>query len=376
MKLKNRALFIDLLKGIALLIMIEVHVFNSLLLPEIKNEWWFKYLNFINGLVAPAFTFTSGMVFILTLTKKDEEFRKFGKTFWRRLSRIGLIFLAGYSLHLPHFSFKKVFINTNFQTLNSFFHVDVLQAIASGLLVLLIARVVIKKDETLFSFCAFMTLFVVFFSPFAWKIDFLKIFPIGIANYFNRMHGSQFPIFPWWNFIFAGAFTAKFYLTAKEKNQDTIFAKQLITVGISFFFISVLLINVLFPQNLASIIPHPFFFLERLGVIYASLGLGFLYLENKSNYKSVILDISRESLLVYWLHLQLLYRDLFSTKGLYSRYHASLNVLEASIVTLILIAVMILVAKLWGKLKLEKPDIAKKITIAVITIALIIFLLK
>ncbi len=59
MAAKNRALFIDLLKGLALVVMIEVHVFNSLLLPEIKQAWWFNYLHFINGLVAPAFTFTS-----------------------------------------------------------------------------------------------------------------------------------------------------------------------------------------------------------------------------------------------------------------------------------------------------------------------------
>ncbi|MDH7604770.1 MAG: heparan-alpha-glucosaminide N-acetyltransferase domain-containing protein [Melioribacter sp.] len=75
----NRALFIDLLKGIALLIMIEVHVVNAFLLPEIKSQSWFEILNYINGLVAPAFTFTSGMVFVLSLQKGLDELRRFGK---------------------------------------------------------------------------------------------------------------------------------------------------------------------------------------------------------------------------------------------------------------------------------------------------------
>lgn len=376
MSIKNRALFIDLLKGLALVVMIEVHVFNSLLIPEIKNYWWFKYLNFINGLVAPAFTFTSGMVFILTLTKSGEELRKFGKTFWRRISRIGLIFLAAYTLHLPYFSFRKVFINTNFQTLNSFYHVDVLQAIGSGLLVLLIARLIIKNNNSLFNFCAFMTLFVVFFSPFAWKIDFLDYLPISIANYLNRMHGSQFPIFPWWNFVFAGAFTSKFYLMAKEKNQENIFAQQLIIIGAAFFLISVLLINVLLPENLASIIPHPFFFLERLGFIYMLLGIGYFFIEKKQTYNSILLDVSRESLLVYWLHLQFLYRDLFTINGLYSRFNGKLNVFEATIVTLILVAIMMAIAKFWGGLKNKRPIVAKRITYAIISVGLIIFLIR
>ncbi len=53
----NRILFIDMLKGIALLIMIEVHIINSFLHESIKSEAWFEILNYMNGLIAPAFTF-------------------------------------------------------------------------------------------------------------------------------------------------------------------------------------------------------------------------------------------------------------------------------------------------------------------------------
>lgn len=373
---KNRALFIDLLKGLALVVMIEVHVFNALLIPSIKTEWWFRYLNFVNGLVAPSFTFTSGMVFLLTMTKSRDELLKFGQLFWKRLSRIAMVFLAAYSLHLPFYSFKKVFINSSFNTLNSFFHVDVLQAIGSGLLVLLIARLIFRNNKTLFNFCAIMTLLVVFLSPFMWKIDFLKYLPIGLANYLNRMHGSQFPIFPWWNFIFAGAYTAKFYLEAKEKNEEKHFANQLIIIGIAFFLISVMLINVLLPENLASIIPHPFFFLERLGVIFVLLGIGFFYLENKTDYNSLLLDVSRESLLVYWLHLQFLYRDFTFEKGLYNSFYSQLNILQASLITILLIGLMMAIAKGWGKIKSANPILARRITIAVISIAFAIFVLR
>lgn len=85
MEKTNRALFIDMLKGIALLIMIEVHVVNALLSPDVKSASWFEILNYINGLVAPAFTFTSGMVFVLSLQKGLDELRKFGKNFGKNL---------------------------------------------------------------------------------------------------------------------------------------------------------------------------------------------------------------------------------------------------------------------------------------------------
>lgn len=53
----------DLLRGLVIIIMIEVHVFNAFLLPELRQTGWFSVLNFINGLVAPSFLFVSGFAF-------------------------------------------------------------------------------------------------------------------------------------------------------------------------------------------------------------------------------------------------------------------------------------------------------------------------
>ena len=88
---KSRLAFIDLLRGWALLVMIEVHVFNAFLLPYFQATSWFNMLNFINGLVAPSFIFISGFVFLLASQKKLESFRTFGPAFWKQLGRIGLM---------------------------------------------------------------------------------------------------------------------------------------------------------------------------------------------------------------------------------------------------------------------------------------------
>jgi uncharacterized membrane protein len=55
----SRLVFIDWLRGFSILLMIETHVFNSLLKPFLKEEGWFHLLNFFNGLVAPSFLFVS-----------------------------------------------------------------------------------------------------------------------------------------------------------------------------------------------------------------------------------------------------------------------------------------------------------------------------
>ena len=58
--------FIDLLRGFALVVMIETHVVNAYLpLALKKGSTFFFWLAFTNGLVAPAFLFASGFSLVL-----------------------------------------------------------------------------------------------------------------------------------------------------------------------------------------------------------------------------------------------------------------------------------------------------------------------
>jgi uncharacterized membrane protein len=372
---KKRALFIDLLRGLVLLIMIEVHVFNSILILSIKESGWFTYLNFINGLVAPSFLYVSGLVFVLSLQKSVDELRKFGKVFWKKIGRIVLILIAGYSLHLPHFSLKKILNNPTQQVLNDLFMVDVLQCIAVGLLYLLLARMIFKNEKQFYLFVGVSLLIVLIVSPIAWKTNLNNYLPLPIASYLNRMNGSLFPILPWFNFIFAGALTSKYYITAREKNEERIFNKHLLIVGAILFLGSLLLLSYVLPLNIKGIIPNPFFFLERLGIVLILLAGCWYYLQISTKHVGFILDVSRESLLVYWLHLQLIYRNIFGGESLVSMFGNKLTLIEAIIVTIILAVLMIFAAKGWGLVKSKYPILARRIVISIVSVATIVFVL-
>jgi uncharacterized membrane protein len=373
---KNRALFIDMLKGFALIVMIEVHVFNSMLMPELKQSWWWPSLNFINGLVAPSFSFASGLVFVLSLQKGVDELRKFGKEFWRKFLRIGLIFFVGYSLHLPYYSLTDIINNPTQQNLESLFTVDILQLISTGLIVLMFARMFFKSEKGFYNFSLIATLVVLVFSPVVWKYDFSNYMPVLFSNYFNKMHGSLFPLFPWWAFVFSGAYVAKYYIKAKQNNSEKEFARKLIILGVSFYLFSVAIMYFLFPAAMGKIFPNPFFFLERFGLIIFFLGIFWFYLINKENYSSLILDVSRQSLLVYWLHLQLIYRDLIGGKSLAGFSQKNYNVIECLVVTIILIGLMLITAKYWGWVKEKHPAYSKWITIIVLAGGTIIFIFR
>ena len=373
---KNRALFIDMLKGLALIVMIEVHVVNSMLMPALRESWWFPSLNFLNGLVAPSFSFASGMVFVLSLQKGVDQLRNFGKEFWRKLSRIGLIFFVGYSLHLPYYSLNKILNNQTQYNLESLFTVDILQIISTGLIVLLFARIFIKSEKRFYNFILILTAVILILSPLMWKIDFANYLPLFFSNYFNRMHGSLFPVFPWWAFVFSGAYTAKYYLEARQNNSEKTFARKMIITGSLFYLISFFVMYVFFTQALAKMFPNPFFFLERFGLILLFLGIFWFYLNKKDNYTSLILDVSRESLLIYWVHLQLIYREIFWGKSLINMSQNNYNLLQCLIVSLILIVLMLILAKVWNNLKSKYPVYSRWLTAAVLIIGTLIFIIR
>ncbi|NWG28120.1 MAG: DUF1624 domain-containing protein, partial [Ignavibacteriaceae bacterium] len=298
-----RYTFIDLLRGWAIILMIEPHVFNTFLLPDLKQTGWFSVVSFINGLIAPAFLFVSGFVFEISSGSKLDDMRKFKLPFWKKLWRIISIILIGYALHLPFKSLSKIINKSTPEQLQSFFAVDVLQCIGVGLLVLFILRLIFRSDKIYHYILIGLTIIVAAISPIFWKTEFTDYLHPVFANYFNRLNGSLFPVFPWINFILSGAIFSKYFLDAASNDKEEKFIKATTFTGIEMLLSGHFFYSGLFPGSLTSILPNPVFFIERLGYVLFFTALCWYYAKWRNTIQSFVLDASRESLLIYWLHL-------------------------------------------------------------------------
>lgn len=376
MKEKVRYVFIDLLRGWAIIIMIEVHVFNAFLLPELKLTGWFDILTFINGLVAPSFLFVSGFAFEVSSGSKLDDMRKFKLSFWKKLWRYFSIILIGYALHLPYYSLSKILNRATPSQLQDFFAVDVLQCIGAGLLVLFVIRLLIRSDKIYHYSLLGLFFFVMIVSPFFWKTNSTNYFHPIIANYFNRLSGSLFPVFPWINFILAGAIFAKYFLDFATSNREEKFINGIAITGMIMLLLGHLFYSGLFPDYLTSIIPNPVFFVERLGYVLVIATLCWYYNRWRVVRKSFVLDASRESLLIYWLHLITIYGMFWGGKSFAILIGPTLNLVESIAATLILVSAMVLVAKVWGWTKMKSPKYAGKVAWGIVGLLFIIFLLN
>jgi len=355
---KKRLINVDFLKGLAMIVMIEVHIFNETVFQSIKSSAIF--INFINGLVAPTFIFTSGFAFYISSLRRLPELHFFNKEFNNQLKRMLFLIVAGYSLHLPFYSLEDVIYRSSYDNLISFFKFDVLQCIGLGLIVLLFLRTLLKNNFSNIIAVSILFISFILLTPIVWKIDFNQFFHLSIATIFNNKYKALFPIFPWFAFIFSGYILGYLYTKYKDEQLDN-FLKITLYVGLILVFIPHALYlydKVSFDTGLKS---SPLFTLLRLGYLLTLFRLSYYLTERVDLSNSFFINVSRESLFVYWFHLQIMYRKFFNGKSLIDYFPNSLCLTQTMLLSLVLILIMIVLAYYWNKLKNQYNDVAEYI---------------
>jgi len=373
--------FIDLLRGWAVIIMIETHVLNATLLPSLRDGIPFKVMDFINGLVAPAFLFASGLAYAVVTRRKINDYLSFGFPLVKQLWRLLFILIIGYGLHIPKFYYHHLRYDAGAEAWRVFFQVDVLQCIAVSLLVLQVLLLVLRSERRLYMATAGLSVAVVLVSPFIWGKDFWTVFPIPLAEYFNGLHNSGFPLFPWAAFLWAGALVGYLYLRAggdapvADLPAKAPYLKRVAWVGLALVLLS-------FPLDgiASSIYPvfdywksSPSFYMLRLGLVLLLCAGAFAFEFRRGvSPRSVVTLIGRESLLVYTVHLMLIYGN-YGSGHFADRVHMSYGYAEVFGVSFLLFILMYLLAWTWSKIRKAKPAMRIGVELAILAGFVIVF---
>lgn len=375
---KPRLNFVDLMRGLVMLVMIEVHVVNSMMNPIFRNETWFGYINFLNGLVAPGFIFISGFAFMLASNSKIGEFRSFKYAFWKQTGRIMLIWFLGYMLHIPFFSMFECINKATSDHWMKFLGVDVLQCIAIGLLLIFILRIVIRNDKAFISVILGLGLAAVIPSAKIYDIDFQQYIPLFIAMYLTPVYYTNFPLFPWFGFMASGVLTAWLFMKSSESGTELLFIKRILISGI---LIAVICLPLMFylKDNLhiiQDVRPDILFFAGRLGFVFMILGSCYYYCTWREKISPVILYPSRESLAVYFMHLQILHRKLWRGKSLITVGNNGLDFGTCIAISAGIIIVMLPAAWIWNYYKTKYKYFGRIAVAVMFTAGGIVFMLR
>ncbi|CAN5429575.1 hypothetical protein BH10BAC6_BH10BAC6_07500 [soil metagenome] len=289
----TRFVFLDVIRGIAVLWMIQVHITNSFLDPALRHSPFFDVLNISNGYVAPTFIFCAGAGFWIAIGRKMQAYLEGGTVLRGYLRRLFYILWCGYVLHVPFYSLDRMLIATRAEVMPGL-QVDVLHTIVFSSLLALCIVFATKSVVRMTTMCGIAALTIMFTS---W-----------IAYVIGTPPDSPFPLLPWSTYFFAGVYLTGTFMTSTQKD---LMAKRWVALGIVGPFVLFFLHELPFAMPWESLWwkASPSILLFRLCA--TMLLFGGLYLMEKrlqvSRVATFLQRVGQESLLMYVAHLLIVY---------------------------------------------------------------------
>lgn len=359
---KQRLFFIDMYRGLAVLVMIEGHVSNSTILASIQKTKAFHYLDLLNGMVAPSFIFMAGFAFTLGLGRKWDDLMSGGKTLWLQIRRLLFVIAVGYWLHFPTWSFRGM-LQMSRESWIYFYRADVLQTIGISLWIVLLIALILRSKKGLIMALLILAIAIVLVTPFLQDMNPLNYFLAPIAGYVNYQNGSLFPLFPWSAYAFLGSLFCYWYLSVKGTEREPRFFLGLFIAGLmmlvggfALFYAPWSLHHYADPAR-----SSPRFFMLRLGFVFMVLSTLWFYEQKWKPQKSVLSITGQESLFIYALHLLIVYGSVFVSYSIARNVGPNLTYLPSFLISALVISLMIVCGLVWHKLKEERPVLAKRI---------------
>ncbi len=367
----------DLLRGFALIVMIETHVVNSYLYTHSRHDFFFFWLTFFNGLVAPSFLFASGFSVMLQANRLWDDWLHLRPPFWKQMRRLGFITLVAYYSHLQNFRLSKYLSPDSSGIWTETLQVDILQCIVASLLVVNLLILVTRKKLRFAWAAALVTAGVLLITPWMWAQDFRKSVPLSMALFLNPHGISLFPLFPWISFLLAGCCAAYLFLRAVDRSVDARFMRNL-AIAATAMIVGMLLLRKApysLPGHLNFYTTSPLYVVIRIGFVLLICALLY-WLEKYVHWMPRPVRLAgQESLLVYGVHLWVIFAFLRGKHvgpilGLEAGY------LRCFVISAAIIVFMLYLARYWHALKTNLPRFTRFAQAVTVVTMILVFLFR
>ena len=356
----KRELYIDAFRGLMALLMLQGHLFDTLLRADIRADPIYQLQQLLHGSTAPGFLFASG--FVAGLPRSPLSF----KATVRRARRLLFVLGVGYALNLPYLSLWKT-LNATPEELRAGLACNALHVIAVSQLFVLVLQWMVGRHWV--RVAGALALVVMAATPFVWSSGLSLRLPLLLGAYVDQAAAhSQFPVFPFSAFVLAGTAAGAALGrqdAAVRQRRAVLWGLGLIAAGI----VVALLVRGVTDFWLTS----PGYTLIRLGGLMLVLRAVEALAARQAPSLRALALFGHETLLVYVFHLYLLYGGVFSAAPLGDAV-GRLG-LAAAFFTLISMAVGLLgAAWLWHRLKMKASHEATLVLVFLGTVFLYEFL--
>jgi len=355
----TRLRFIDLLRGMAMLLMVGAHASDAFLADRYRgNNLWYG-TDLLFGFVAPAFLFLSGMTLWIAMSR--EWGQRSGQAARRLLRRALVILLLGYWLQIPILSLRQLIVCRRPAELARLFDCNILQVIAlSMFFVIAIAYIARSLPRTRLIALA-SGLAVAIATPFVWESGLYLALPLPLRFYLAPQPPALFSLFPHAAYYLLGFTSAAAFVSVER----TVRGWLLLLVSGAVMIAAGLLVDPL----LAGHPPFDDFWhsspqhlLFRTGGIVLGAGIASIAVRVvASRYTAWLEYAGRKSLAVYLLHLMIVYGSPINM-GMRYWVHGAMNASLAPAATVTATVGIIVVTwfaiRAWDAIRRDYPMLA------------------
>jgi uncharacterized membrane protein len=322
--------FLDWMRGLAVIIMIQSHAFNSFTRVDLRGGSGYVLSQFIGGMAAPLFLFMAGMTFGFQMESMQTRIASRQRRWLISLRRAGYVLALAYAFRITNWVGSLPNGNTE-----ELLKVDILNCMGMALAVF--ATVALFDSDQRVRYALFGALAVATLTPVVSAIDWGGVWPPVRDYLVPSPSRGRFPFFPCGAYIgFGLAAGAIVKRTAADRMDRLMQWAVLIGFG--------LVLGAQYFGNLPySIYAHsdfwrssPALILIRAGIALVLLAGAYLWTEYCTDRGwSWIENFGKTSLLVYWVHVMIVYG------GLTNPMRRALTISQAALATLGVILLMI-----------------------------------
>lgn len=301
---RGRRTYLDLMRGIAVLIMIEAHVIDSWTRVADRGSPWFGWSLILGGFGAPLFLFFAGIAVALSAGSKS---RRMGD----RRRAAAAVRKRGLEIFLLAFLFRLQAFVISHSSPRALLKVDILNLMGPAIMLCAWVWGVLETRRARAAAFTALTFAIALATPIvrataslAWLPDFIEAYIRPVPSLTN------FAIFPWAAFVPAGAAIGVFIDAARDRATEARVHAALAAGGLA----------LAASAYAASYLPSPYahanfwtsspcFFFLRLGLMMVAVAAGYLWERRRTagTRWSPLQLLGQRSLFVYWIHVEMVY---------------------------------------------------------------------
>jgi uncharacterized membrane protein len=333
--------YLDWLRGLAVLIMIEAHIVDSWTRLDQRESTMYGLSVILGGFGAPLFLFLAGVAVALSAGSKS---RRSGDP--KAASRS--VVKRGLEIFGLAFLFRLQAMVVSWGSWRSLLKVDILNIMGPSIMAAAALWGLVRTNRARLVLLACATLSIALLTPTVRAVGWLSVLPDPVEGYLRPRPGfTNFAVFPWAAFVFAGAVVGILIDETRTESTEWRLNVRLGLAGVALAIVS----------YAASYLPSPYersdfwtsspaFFLLRTGVLIASIGAAYAWYQRPraASSFSPVQQMGRTSLFIYWIHIELIY-------GLLVRpLHKSMTLGQAWLGILVFATLMLLLSLLKDRL--------------------------